>query len=835
MADCRIVRGMASEPEYAAVPLDEAANAPLDLIPEWMRPPGVGELALRGLPFSIGPEASRCLVLLGEGGAREAELTLGLTAPHLVFAHRLLTSRILEGEPPGGAVAELVFTYEDGGQVTHDVRERFEVSSLPTGFGQLPFLALPDHPDEVPADRWRGDFGGIGFRQTEAGQARARWFYLWAWRNPRPGTRIESLLLRSRGPAYVIGSIVAGFTAEFPFAREGMRALRVAIAGDRPGERLTWRMDVDRGLATLPYPLSDSTAEEFLSDPLAGFGDAFDGRSSAAYVEVSAVPSATLRVRRDGGELGSARWDDLLASGRAESGPVRIEVIEPGRNWVRVTVVDDETGRPLPCRVHFRSPQGVPFQPHGHHPQVNRGLDTWHSDIGGDLKLGSITYAYIDGECEGWLPRGDVLVDVARGFEYEPLRSTARIEPGQRELTLRLRRMADLSARGWYSGDTHVHFLSTQGAQREARGEDLNVVNLLLSQWGHLFTNTEEFTGEPLVSRDGRTIVYASQENRQHLLGHLTLLGLKRQVAPWCSDGPSEAELGGTLEVTMADWADRCHAQGGTVVIPHLPNPNGEPAALIATGRADAVEMLNFGPYNHLEYYRYLNGGYRLPLVGGTDKMTSDVPVGLYRTYVHIPDEEFSYESWCRNLAAGRTFLSGGPLVTFAVEGAGIGDTVRVPAGGGTVEVVAEVQSIFPVHCLQVVERGRVVAETRSEVGARRLALRERVKVDGDTWLAARVAEPGYTAVSHRDCWSRGVMAHTSPVYVATGDEWRLRDAATFRYMRTLVEGSLGYIRELSHQHAPGTATHHHGGDHQPYLERPFLEALEALEERLRD
>ena len=25
---------------------------------------------------------------------------------------------------------------------------------------------------------------------------------------------------------------------------------------------------------------------------------------------------------------------------------------------------------------------------------------------------------------------------------------------------------------------------------------------------------------------------------------------------PWCSDGPSEAELGGTLETTLSDWAD---------------------------------------------------------------------------------------------------------------------------------------------------------------------------------------------------------------------------------------------------------------------------------------
>src|SRR5437773_1272893 len=82
----------------------------------------------------------------------------------------------------------------------------------------------------------------------------------------------------------------------------------------------------------------------------------------------------------------------------------------------------------------------------------------------------------------------------------------------------------------------------THGSHRESQGEDLNVVNLLLSQWGSLFTNTEEFTGQPSIVRAHNNIVYATQENRQHFLGHLTLLGLKREVAPWCSDGPSEAE-----------------------------------------------------------------------------------------------------------------------------------------------------------------------------------------------------------------------------------------------------------------------------------------------------
>ena len=102
-----------------------------------------------------------------------------------------------------------------------------------------------------------------------------------------------------------------------------------------------------------------------------------------------------------------------------------------------------------------------------------------------------------------------------------------------------------------------------------------------MAQWGHLFTSTEEFTGEPSVDHRGETIVYVGQENRQHTLGHLGLLGLKRPVMPWSSDGPDEAELGGNLETTLSRWADACHEQGGTVVLPHFPYPYCEGPALI--------------------------------------------------------------------------------------------------------------------------------------------------------------------------------------------------------------------------------------------------------------
>jgi hypothetical protein len=825
--------------DYEALDLTTLCNAGADLTGDSSP---IGCQRFHGLPFQIGPaEATAeqaCFVARGgRFGCEPVRVPVGKTARTVVVAHRLLESELYKGGPLGATVAEYIFHLAGQAPVSVPVRERFEILALPAPWGGLPFNAVADRQHRLPA-RDSGRWGDAGARQTEVMQGTPRAYVLWAWQNPQPDAVLEAIEIRPSGSTFLVAGITLGQVDEHPFVREGARD--VVLMLPRPedaAQPFSVEVEVDRGVATFPHPLPADGADAFLAAEPGGWGEPQNPSSSPIHVAVAATPSATLTVRQGDETLGSVCWGDLTARGEVESGPrLRVALVDRGRNWVRTTVVDDETGQPVPCRVHFRSPEGVPYQPHGHHTRVNSNQGTWHIDIGGDMRLGQITYAYIDGRCEGWLPRGEVLVDVARGFEYEPLRQRVTIEPGQQELVLRLKRLHNMSAAGWYSGDTHVHFLSTQGSHTEARGEDLNVVNLLLSQWGHLFTNTEEFTGGVSRSTDGRTIVYATQENRQHLLGHLTLLGLKEMVMPWCSDGPSEAELGGTLETTLSDWADRCHAQGGHVVIPHLPMPNGEPATLIATGRADAVEMINFGMFNHSDYYRYLNGGYRLPLVGGTDKMSSDVPVGLYRTYVRIPDdEEFTYENWCRNMARGRTFLSGGPLLRFSIEGREIGDTLTLPTSGGTVEVEAEVHSIFPVHRLEIVQQGRVVAATENVAGARHLRLRERLRVDGHTWLAARTGGPSYEqAVRHLDCWSRGIFAHTSPIYIACGGAWELFSQETAQYMLTLIDGSLTYIRQQSPHWQPGTVTHHHGEeDHLAYLERPFLEAREAIHRRM--
>ena len=830
--------------DYLPLDISRWCNAGTDLIGDTGDVP-VGRHSFRGLPFLLGADAGdardKCYVTL-DGSSDNVTITVGKQARRVIIVHRLLESKLQLGGAVGIEVAEYVFRLSGGYEERVPIRERFEITSFevpgdPEGPTLAPFRAVTDQ-GAVLLPRYRGEWGEAGHRQIEADKVESRWYYLWAWVNPHPDRAIESLEIIPRGPRFLVAAITLGRLDEDPFAREGRRAARITLTDEVDARRpFDLDVEVDRGDTTYVHPLPLASTDEFLIDSYKGWGQVQNPGSSPAYVEISAIPSATVTVRQADDEIGSVNWGEVERLGSVTTPRMRFELIDRGKNWVNVTVLDEGTGEPVPCRVHFRSPEGVPFQPHGHHNQVNSNLDTWHVDIGGDVRLGQITYAYTDGTCQGWLPRGEVTVDVSRGFEYEPLRTNVTIEPGQRELTLRIKRWIDMNARGWFSGDSHVHFLSRDGAHIESQGEDLNVVNLLQSQWSSLFTNTEDFTGAPSVTRSGNNIVYVSQENRQHFMGHMILWGLKRPVMPWCSDGLGEGEIGGTMETTLSEWADQCHAQGGRVISPHFPVPNGEHAALIATSRLDGVEWLQQSEFSHLEYYRYLNCGYRLPLVGGTDKMTSDVPVGLYRTYVRIPeDEEFDYESWCRNVAAGRTFLSGGPIVHFSVDGKDIGDTVRL-SGPGTVEVEAWAESILPIHRLEIVQEGRVVASAESRNGTRRLELKDKLTVDAHTWLAARCGGPGYFGGDpHLDVSARGMIAHTSPIYVACGGDWSMFNRETAQYMLTLIDGDMTYISEISGQHRPGTVTHHHGqDDHIAHLRRPFLEAREVILRRMRE
>ncbi|MDK1032683.1 MAG: CehA/McbA family metallohydrolase, partial [Planctomycetia bacterium] len=429
--------------------------------------------------------------------------------------------------------------------------------------------------------------------------------------------------------------------------------------------------------------------------------------------------------------------------------------------------------------------------PHGHHAQINT---EWFADYAPDVAAGGRNHAYVHGEFTTDLPTGDLYIEMCKGFEYEPTRTKVTIKPGQKELTLKIKRWKDLRSKGWVTADTHVHFISPHTAWLEGQCEGVNVVNLLASQWGRLFTNVGDITGRVGIVEDD-TIVYVGTENRNHMLGHMSMLGTKGEsVYPMCCGGPSESWVGDPDFRALAEWAIENKRKGGVVIRPHFPYCGfTEDPVPILKGLVDALEIAapNGTDFATQEWYRYLNCGYRVAVCGGTDKLGAYTPVGWTRTYAQIDtNRPFTYDTWAQAIRAGRTFSSTGPLIDMRVEGVPIGGSIKLPTTGGTVEVGAEAESAWPLGKIEIVRNGQVVAAKHSATGAKRLKIRAKVKVRGSGWIAAR-------CMGHADLPGGTLAAHTSPVYLKCG-RTRAFDGPAAQHMLSLVDGTIEYMQKIA-------------------------------------
>jgi len=140
---------------------------------------------------------------------------------------------------------------------------------------------------------------------------------------------------------------------------------------------------------------------------------------------------------------------------------------------------------------------------------------------------------------------------------------------------------------------------------------------------------------------------------------------------------------------------------------------------------------------------------------------------------------------------AGRTFSTCGPLIDMQVDGCRIGDSIRMGSGGGTVQVEAHAESVWPLGRIEIIYNGRVVAsESAPRKDAAKLGVKANVALGGSGWLAARCCGPqGHPAAF--------TGAHTSPVYVQAGDG-RAFDGPAAQHMLALVEGGIEYLNTLA-------------------------------------
>ena len=74
-----------------------------------------------------------------------------------------------------------------------------------------------------------------------------------------------------------------------------------------------------------------------MDDDFAGWGEAQNPKSSPAYVEVAAIPSATVTVKQGEENVGEVKWGDVEEKKVVETPRMRVELLDRGRNWFTST------------------------------------------------------------------------------------------------------------------------------------------------------------------------------------------------------------------------------------------------------------------------------------------------------------------------------------------------------------------------------------------------------------------------------------------------------------------------------------------------------------------
>ena len=614
--------------------------------------------------------------------------------------------------------------------------------------------------------------------------------WLHALRNPHPGKLISALTCVPKDERAVIYGISTTQVVAHPLRAGTRRKLALTLPETVKFNALGELDDIDIDLGMV---ISARAALDYDRD--AWFGSATNVQptrsDNVVIIEFAAHPDAKVYLRDAGGETYSYELRRLADNGQ-------IEVAE-ARRLIKVKVVD-ESGSPVAVRLHFHGGSGEYLPPLGNHRRVN---PHWFEDNYGEFVNSLNQYAYIHGHCEVDAPLGEVFVEISRGYEIKPIRRSIEVTAETDEFVFELEKVLDWSERGWVTADTHVHFLSPQTAMLEGAAEGINVVNLLASQWGEMFSNVSDFDGRSTFGAkdfggDGEFLVRVGTENRMQVLGHISLLGYSgAMIHPLCSGGPSESAIGDALDVSMAEWAQRCIEQNGLVVLPHAPNPQAERAADIVLGLVHAIEMMTFNPFNAqitpyglLDWYRYLNLGYQVPVVGGSDKMSAASLLGGIRTYAQLGEREFSYENWMDAVKAGNTFVTVGPLLELQVEGLAPGSQLDLPAGGGTVNVSWRVESAaMPLQKVEVVLGGFSAAEQTLD-GALSAVGSEEIQISESTWIALRVR--GSHSGNKGD-----IAAHSSCVQIRVHGKRPFRRDDAIAVLEQ-IEGALAFVDTLA-------------------------------------
>lgn len=552
---------------------------------------------------------------------------------------------------------------------------------------------------------------------------------------------------------------------------------------------------------------------------------------------------------------------------------------------LRGVIADAATGQPVPCTVTIVDAAG---QTVVEHPSFKAGFRC-------------------PGQFEKSVSPGRARIRITRGFETRAVEKVVDLAAGsETDLKFSLERVVDLRRRGWYAGDSHAHML--HGERTFPVGFDLVALTaqavdlqyLSLAQAWSLEQATPEALEAELRKRSTPDCVltwnleapknyYKGDVGR--CLGHCWTLGMRGRT-------PEGTDAIGTLlaasawdyesaKPSFANFESHAliHAQGGAVFYSHPARwwtgawggqggyPRQEKMRLSNMAVELPLDTLIGPTYDGLDvitgageyaantnafalWSLLLNHGYRLAATASSDacfdRPGGAVP-GTPRVYTYLPGG-FSLAAAARATAAGRTFVTTGPLLLATLEGAPPGSAV--PADGQprrlAIEAWASGAETGGLRRLEVLRNGEPFAqmELNPPAGACRtnIVLRE----SGNAWFCVRAF--GRDAQRQRaftGAFFFEASPHAPPEPVRARVHVRVVDAQTGK----LLEATLTEIIHAATLPRPGRQHHlPHGEDRlnvpatvrlraeasgytsailSPFLDHPALiEAVTRLEDK---
>jgi len=338
------------------------------------------------------------------------------------------------------------------------------------------------------------------------------------------------------------------------------------------------------------------------------------------------------------------------------------------------------------------------------------------------------------------LPEGSYRVLAAKGPEYIPLDRTLRVPADEPQVQVKLERWIDMARRGWHSGDCHIHYerLHEEANRRLelwSDAEDLRMGNVLrMGDGKRTYFEQYAFGKAGRFTTAAHAFVPGQEDPRTNVLGHSISLNIERPIR----------DVAGSYYLYRKTF-DEARRQGGLTGYAHVwvdeYYVHRDMSLNVARGNVDFAEICEFGQLNTDLWYEFLNLGFRLTAVAGSDAPWGGT-IGDSRVYVYTGHARLDADEWFRELRNGHTMVTNGPMLEFTVNGSYPGELIRAKKGD-RLRIHARLHSRgTAAGPLEIVANGDVI---RSAGGA----LDFDQTVQQGMWIAAR---------------SRG--AHTTPVYV---------------------------------------------------------------------